>query len=252
MTEIKTIDNVISTLKEIIDDSIKQENPLGYFAALYLKVTLKVKEGIQKNFFDDGPRMEKLDVIFAKRYIDAYSNYQSNKPITESWKKAFELADNYWPIVLQHLLIGMNAHINLDLGIAAAEVSKGQPIQDLKNDFDKINTILSSLVAEVENDLAIIWPFLRTILKYTKKVDDFLVDFSMKIARDGAWNFAVTLANTPSSKIKNTIHQRDLDIEKIAELITKPGLIATIIFGIIRLGEKGSVSQKINDLMMPS
>jgi hypothetical protein len=35
-------------------------------------VTKKVKNGIENNLFDDGPRMEKLDVIFAKRYIDAY------------------------------------------------------------------------------------------------------------------------------------------------------------------------------------
>ncbi|WP_408024472.1 DUF5995 family protein [Tenacibaculum sediminilitoris] len=34
-------------------------------------------------------------------------------------------------MVLQHLLIGMNAHINFDLVIVAAEVSKGQNIQNL-------------------------------------------------------------------------------------------------------------------------
>lgn len=248
MKPIHTIDDVIATLQDIINESITNKSPLGYFAALYQKVTIKVKEGIANNYFDNGPRMEKLDIIFAKRYIDAYYNYQENKPITSSWEKAFSLANDYWPVVLQHLLIGMNAHINLDLGIAAAEVSEDHSIEDLKGDFDKINTVLSSLVADVENDLASIWPFLRKILKFTKKVDNFLVDFSMEIARDGAWDFAVKLANTESSKIEEVIQQRDEKVAKIASLMTDPGLIANIIFMIVRLGEKGSIPQKIDDL----
>jgi hypothetical protein len=249
MKPIHTIDDVIAVLQDIIDTSIQEKSPLGYFAALYQKVTIKVKEGIQNNFFEDGPRMEKLDIIFAKRYIDAYYNYTQNKAVTESWEKAFSLSKKFWPIVLQHLLIGMNAHINLDLGIAAAQVSDGHPIENLKGDFDKINTVLSSLVLDVENDLAKIYPFLRKILKYTRDVDNFLVDFSMEIARNGAWSFAVNLANTPSSELNNAIKERDLRVAKTASLISEPGIIATIIFGIIRLGELGSVPKKIKDLM---
>ena len=139
MKSIHNIDDVIAVLQDIIDTSIQEKSPLGYFAALYQKVTIKVKEGIQNGVFEDGPRMEKLDIIFAKRYIDAYYDFSQNKTVTSSWLKAFMLSKKFWPIVLQHLLIGMNAHINLDLGIAAAQVSEGEPIEKLKNDFNKIN-----------------------------------------------------------------------------------------------------------------
>lgn len=44
----------------------------GYFAALYRKVTSRAKQGIADNEFEDGSRMEKLDVIFANPYINAY------------------------------------------------------------------------------------------------------------------------------------------------------------------------------------
>ncbi len=249
MITINTIDDVIKTLQDIIDESIKNKSPLGYFAALYKKVTIKVKEGIANNIFDDGPRMEKLDIIFAKRYIDAYYSFQKNKPISNAWKEAFDLANNYWPTVLQHLLIGMNAHINLDLGIAAAEVSKGQDIENLKDDFNKINTVLSSLVMDVENDLSKIWPFLKKILKLTKKADDFLIDFSMKKARDEAWDFAVKLSNTKASKIEEAIKLKDKGTSEIASLITNPGIIPSFIFVCIRIGEKGSIVQKISDLI---
>src|SRR5690606_12551437 len=91
---------------------------------------------------------------------------------------------------LQHLLLGMNAHINLDLGIAAAEISTKENIHQLKNDFIKINEILSAQVDEVQFGLSSIWNPLKKILSKTGKFDNYLVDFSMKIARDGAWNFA--------------------------------------------------------------
>ena len=248
MQQIKTIDQVISTLDEIIADSEKSQNPRGYFAALYRKVTIKVQEGIKSDFFDDGPRMEQLDVIFAKRYIDAYWAWQNKSDATKSWNKTFEISGDYWPIVLQHLLLGMNAHINLDLGIAAAEVSKNNNITDLKNDFYKINQILSSLVISVQNDLASIWPTLSKILKKTGKADDYFVDFSMQLARDGAWNFALQLANTPEDRIEKVIKERDEKVVKKVNLILNPGFIAKIIIKIIRLGEKGTVQEKIRHL----
>lgn len=243
-----SIQQVIITLDEIISDSVKNKNPLGYFAALYRNVTVKVKEGIENNFFDDGPRMEKLDIIFANRYIDAYYAWKNNGNITKSWEKAFEMSASFWPVVLQHLLIGMNAHINLDLGIAAAEISKGVNINDLENDFKKINTILSSLVNKVQNDLAEMWPALKKILQKTQKADDFLVDFSMELARNGAWKYALLIANSPDKNIGAMIIARDEKIAEKAGLITNPGFLANIVFKIIRLGEKGTIEQKIMKL----
>ncbi|SED13087.1 hypothetical protein SAMN04489761_4370 [Tenacibaculum sp. MAR_2009_124] len=248
MPPINTIDDVISTLQKIVDDSIKNESTLGYFAALYLNVTIKVKEGIENDYFENGERMEKLDVIFAKRYIQAYFDFKENKPTTFSWKKAFDITNKFWYIVLQHLLIGMNAHINLDLGIASAEVMKGQNIEDLKTDFNRINKILSSLVHEVEEDLSEIWPFLKTILRFTHKIDSFLIDFSMKLARDGAWKFAVKLASSPQNITNALIEEQDLKVAEKASIITKPGIIIQLIFMFIRIGEKGSIADKIRDL----
>jgi len=246
--QINSIEDVIAQLDKIISACEKNNNPLGYFAALYQKVTIKVKEGIDSKFFDDGPRMEKLDVVFANRYIDAYYAWQKGEAVTKSWQKAFEISNNYWPIVLQHLLVGMNAHINLDLGIAAAEVSKNKNIDDLENDFNRINEILSSLVNDVQNNLAEIWPTLKKILQKTNKADDFLVDFSMKLARDGAWKFAKTLSVTSENQVDKLLEERDIKVAEKAVLITNPGFVPNLIFKIIRLGEKGTVTSKIKQL----
>lgn len=247
--QIQTIDDVIGALDRIICDSENKSSPLGYFAALYRKVTIKVKEGIENNYFDDGERMEKMDVIFAKRYLDAYNLWIENSKVNKSWQVAFEHSNDFWPIVLQHLLLGMNAHINLDLGIAAAEVSKNKDINDLENDFNRINEILSLLVNEVQNNLTDIWPLLQKILQKTKKVDDFMIDFSMELARDGAWEFAKIFSGTPANNIEKLIRERDEKIAKKNGIITNPGFPAKLILMMIRLGERGTVSEKIRKLI---
>lgn len=70
----------------------------------------------------------------------------------------------------------------------------------------------------------------------------------MELARDGAWKFAKCLAKIPSKEQESLIVARDQKVAEKMNIITKPGLIARIILSIIRLGEKGSVSKKIQML----
>nr|WP_299454967.1 DUF5995 family protein [uncultured Microscilla sp.] len=134
------------------------------------------------------------------------------------------------------------------MGIAAAEVSKGHRIDDLKTDFNKINEVLSSLVHEVQDDLADIWPTFRWLLKITGKVDELVTDFSMQLARNGAWKFALSLALLPDSEWGSAIDARDKNIADKARIVSSPGLVLKVFFGMARLGEQGSVGQKIMKL----
>ncbi|AXG69788.1 hypothetical protein KORDIASMS9_02015 [Kordia sp. SMS9] len=243
-----TIDEVISFLDQIIQETKEKPSTMGYFAALYHKVTCKVKEGIANDFFDDNPRMERLDVIFANRYLQAYSEFKSGAKPTESWQIAFEKADSYWLLVLQHLLLGMNAHINLDLGIAAAEVMKGKDINDLEDDFNKINVILSELVNDVQKELSLIWTFLAKIIKVTEKFDMILIDFSMKLARDGAWKYAKLLASSPETDWSQLIQERDAKVVKKANIVINPGFLIRFLFKIIRIEETGNIRSRIEIL----
>ena len=243
-----TIDEVIVFMEQIIRDCKKNQDPLGYFAALYHQVTTEVKKGISTGHFDDGPRMEKFDVLFANRYLQAYDQYRKEQLCTTSWQYAFTTSREFWPIVLQNLLLGMNAHINLDLGIVAAELCPGNSIHALKNDFNKINAILAGLVESVEQRLSKIWPKLTAILKRVGKVDGYFVDFSMQCARDGAWKYATEFAIMNDAARLTSIAERDKKIAAIAKLVSKPGFFVSSVLLVIRLGEIGSVSKKIDQL----
>lgn len=243
-----TITEVISLLDDIIEQSEKGGSTMGYFAALYQRVTIAVKEKLGTSYFQDDARMEQLDVVFANRYLKAYAQFKNQQATTLSWKAAFDAAPNDKLIILQHLLLGMNAHINLDLGIAAAEISTPKSIDELENDFNKINEILASLVDEVKNKLIKVWPLLPWILRRLRGWDNHIMDFSMEVARDGAWEFAKEMVQKSDSEIPEAIANRDRNVAQIAELITNRNFIDGLLFKLIRFGEIGSVSEKINSL----
>ncbi|WP_268849031.1 DUF5995 family protein [Flavobacterium aestivum] len=245
MKQANTIEEVIQFLDEIIETSKQEQSAIGLFTALYREVTYKIRDGIANGLFQDGPRMEKLDVIFANRYLDAYYQYQKNEKPSGCWEFSFQKTEIFWPIVVQHLLLGINAHVNLDLGIASARVSTVENIETLKSDFDQINTILSDLVANVEKALTKIWPAMTIVLKVLGKIDNIVIDFSMKTARDGAWKFANEFVALPEHQREATIQERDVKITEVARLISNPGYFVSSAFKFIRLFERGTVSKKI-------
>ena len=244
----QTIDEVIDRLQRIVEDAQQADSPMGYFAALYRSVTVAVKQKIEEGYFDDNARMERLDVIFANRYLDAYDAYRAGRSPARSWKFAFDAAGRWPYIVLQHLFLGMNAHINLDLGIAAARVAPGGDIASLENDFKKINTILISLIDEVERKLAEIWPMLRLLDWLALRSDERLAAFSMEKARDSAWQNAVELAQCADASRGDRIDALDRKVLDYARLVSNPGVLTGSVFLLVRLGELGSARRKVEAL----
>jgi hypothetical protein len=166
--ECKTIDEVIYTLDNIVEDCKINNCPLGFFAVLYRKVTINVKGGILNNRFEDNIRMEKLDVFFANRYFKAYFDFKTNQVISKSWKIAFEAKNKNNHLVLQHLLLGINAHINLDLGIAAVNAVENQLLEGIRNDFNHINHLLSEMTEGVKKNMGILSPVFGILMPLAK------------------------------------------------------------------------------------
>lgn len=244
----QTIDQVIENLDEIIQEAKDTRSRRGYFAALYRKVTIEVQKGIAENKFDDGARMEKLDVIFANRYLEAYNLFRSGEEPTQSWQLALEATQQWRPTVLQHLFLGMTAHIDLDLGIAAAQTVGGPDISSLQRDFDKINQILTSLLQEVQQDLAGVWPLLKFFDLAAGDLDETLARFGIEVARERAWQVAQDIASQPLGEIETRIQELDQETYRLGKLILAPGKILQVILLIIRLGEIGSISKTIATL----
>ncbi len=240
-----SIQDVITNLDTIIQWSKDKQSPMGYFATLYRRMTVAVMQGIQNNVFADGPRMEQLDIVFASRYLQAWDAYTHQQRCSNAWYTAFEACSNSKLIVLQHLLAGINSHINLDLGIAAATVAPGDKIYALQPDFDKINDVISTLMQSVEDDLCKIWFPLRAIRSVTNGSQDIVLNFSIDTARKTSWANALALAFIPESMRDTHINTMDMAVVAIANRIISPGMLTEILLSPVRAMESPDIDKNI-------
>ena len=107
---VTTIDGVVEAIGSIIDWSISVSSRLGYFAAMYKRITIAICTAVSQGEFQDGPRMQRFDVAFATRYFDALNGVLPPYPVREaeqrSWRATFDAASRAEAIILQHLLAG--------------------------------------------------------------------------------------------------------------------------------------------------
>lgn len=222
MPEAQTIQDVIDRLTEIIAEARAEQSRIGYFPALYRRVTVAVRDGIAANRFADPARMEKLDVVFANRYLRAYDGWRAGQPISLCWALAFRAAAATDRIITQHLLLGMNAHINLDLAVAAATVAPGDAIHALHGDFMKINQILSEQVDGVQEAIASVSPAMWMLDTIGGKADEKLVEFSMDKARGAAWAQSAVMAKLDGLEREAAIAGVDAAVTAIGEGVYHP------------------------------
>jgi hypothetical protein len=241
----RTIDDVLAGLDAVIDRAIETGDRRGYFAVLYRTVTAEVKERIATGGFDDAERMERLDVIFADRYLDAVAAQDAGGTPTASWQLAFAAGRARRHLVLQHLLVGINAHINLDLGIAAATCSPGEELLDLRDDYDRINAILAAMVVGIQRDLVEISPWMRLLDRFGARTQREVVRFSIVTARAGAWRFASDLAALPEERWDAHVGARDGAVARVGARILHPGVWMSAGLRLVRLRERGDVAANL-------
>jgi hypothetical protein len=247
MKPAKTIDEVITQLQQIVDETVAENNYLGVFAYVYLRTTEGVKEAIDAKRFEDNDRMEKMDVAFANFYIQAYHDYKNGKEPSAAWKASFDAKKDRLTLI-QHLLMGMNAHINLDLGQAAAATAPGDKIFSLRNDFMEVNKVLGELTDVMQRKLGKVSPLMFVLDWAGQRTDEVVVNFSMVKARDQSWRLAEELALAPNEKARNErVVQADQNVTFLTNIIKHPpGRVLPFFLTIIGMLEEKDVKKIID------
>lgn len=215
-----TIDGVLDQLQIIIDQSIATSSRLGYFAALYKRMTMAVRDGIAAGRFQDAARMERLDVTFANRYLVTREQYFAGELHGQSWLQAYQATTSDRYTVLQQLLIGINPHIMIDLGVAAARTCPGSSIAGLQQDFNTINSVIAALFPVIDAELDALSPVDNWIdHSFLGFIKDDAIRHAIDDGRKSSWDFATSLAalDLPAQAI--VIGKRDLDARLLGECI---------------------------------
>jgi hypothetical protein len=198
LAQAKNVEDVLRNVDQIVDWSINAESCIGYFAVIYKRITLAIREAINEGQFDDGHRVAQLDVAFAQRYFNALNAYffpDEYRGSTLPWEVAFVGDQDSQAIILQHMMTAFNAHITFDLGMACFTVAANS-LDTLENDFNRVNAVLCSQIPGIVDVMQRLSPELR----WTRRLipDELgVLDRVLVKSRRGAWLFAVYMALHP-------------------------------------------------------
>lgn len=244
------LSDVKARIEEVLTYCREIESPLGYFAALYTKVAAAIEEGIEKKEFDNNERLAELDICFVNYYVEAMNCAFSGTPAPAHWQQAIDLAKQPSALVLEHLFLAMNAHINYDLSNAVHDTVKPEDMIAFKGDFLRVNKILFSLLDEVQDDVARFVEPLKRYLRFGEKLDDEIISYVMKHMRNDAFAYAciLSLCNAEECLRENAIRMEEV-AEAGKKISSPPKWWMHAILWVIRLFERGSVSSKIDNLL---
>lgn len=242
------IDDVIDRLGAIIDQARLERSRVGYFAALYRRMTQEIKFGMDHGEFDDPALVERLDVAFAERYFVAYDAWRRGEPTTQVWQVAFGAAAEPRYVVLQHLLLGINAHINLDLGIVTATMVEDGELSTIKRDFDQVNLLIRRLIPQIQDRINALSPGFRVVDWLGGSLDETLFDFSLQAARDSAWDYANELRPMSLAARAPRFESRDREFTRCARHLLKPGIFQEAALYAFHLVEERDVVAVIDGL----
>ena len=152
MTGLLGIDALVDVMTGQLEQLRERRDPRRFFHATYLRTTEAVRAELSAGGFDDPAWVERWDVAFARFYLDALQADLSGGSVPRPWEVAFSAADDRAMPPLQHVLLGMNAHINYDLPQAILAVITDADFGDAslmarrEADHRHIDHVLATLV----------------------------------------------------------------------------------------------------------
>jgi hypothetical protein len=126
-----------------------------------MRTTQAVADEIARGGFADSDWVRRWDLAFAELYVDAaLGAAQAGRPVPGPWRVAFDAAATRPAAApLQHVLFGLNAHINYDLPqallavISPAEFDDPELLSRREADHRHVDAVLQSRVGAEDDEL---------------------------------------------------------------------------------------------------
>jgi hypothetical protein len=233
-------ETTIDALDRTVERCSRNGDRIGYFAAMYCAVTRTIAARAAAGQFEDSERMARFVAGFADRYLGSIEARRRGDPVVGSWRLAFDAASSWRPVILQHLLLGMNAHINLDLGVTAAEHAIDGALDAVRADFDAVNDVLAALVDECQGALGDVSPWLNLADRIGGGGDETMIRFSLIAARRQAWSVATRLAPLGPDQRARQLAAVDDAAVRVGERVAHPGVAASAVLLLVRARERAS------------
>jgi len=201
----QTVDHVVAAFGELEGHFRRAGDRRCIFLTLYGVVSTAIRERIARRAFRDTAWVERYAVAFANLYRVALQDYEAAQlaRVPKAWRICFDAAKAGDGLVLQDVLLGVNAHVNNDLPLALTSISIDPDRAGRYRDHSAVNEVLASVTDRATERLAALYaPGLRRLDEAAGQVDELLSAFSLDVARESAWEGAVALTGAPGGEAR--------------------------------------------------
>lgn len=216
----------------------------GYFPAMYARVTERIQQAASDGRFGDGDGMVRFAQAFAEFYLRPR---RGEVAVPGCWEAAWSVAGDRHLLIVQHLLLGMNAHINHDLPLVVVQLADERgDLDGMREDFDSVNAVLADTMPDVLRDLGRVSRWVNLL---AARGGGSAFNFSLRAARAQAWQAARRQHRLgPHERRRDTV-ALDQSVRVLAYLITKPAWPARWLVPVGRLLETGDPPQVTRSLL---
>jgi hypothetical protein len=205
------VDDVIDGLMMLERQLLAREDRRGLFVSVYLQSNLTIREWIVRDRFLEGARVSSCLVAFANTFREALSRYESGAydAVPAPWRDAFAAAGANACSLFQHVMLGINAHINRDLPHALLDARVDVHCDRSVADHWRVGDALQAATPRVRERLAVLYErrLLLANSLFGRQIDR-RVDLAFRGARAMAWTLAKALQAASTSAERATVSAR--------------------------------------------
>lgn len=238
-----SVDDVLKILERCVETARAENSAEGYFPLIYLWETRDIAAAADDGLFDAPDELRRMIVVFANRYFSARRRFRAGEPTPKAWGLAFRAARSSSALVVQHLLLAMNAHINVDLAAAAAETGLSWP------DYSRVDAILGKGITKIQSRLNRTTFLLRALDWFAGDFDEMFTVFSLKAARRYAFDLARRLRDTPEPGRAALVAEADDWALHLGRRLLTPPLRDRLLLAVVRLTERHASPRELIRLL---
>lgn len=220
--------NVTAQMEALIRHWEEAEDLRCIFLDCYCTMTGNMFKGLEEERFHDQKWVTELLHRFADYYFEALAAYeQSERQPPAVWRLTHDVARRKEISALQHLLLGVNAHINYDLAFALRDLLQDEweqltpeAIQRRYEDHLLVNQIIAETIDKVQDEVVERYaPSLDVVDRLLGRMDEWMTAHVIKEWRDDVWKSAVALLEAKSQeeaeRVRAGLEERTLLLARI-------------------------------------
>lgn len=227
---VESVAQVIDRLEATVSEFDGERSRLSIYPTVYLGVTRRLQQALADGVFEEPAWVEQLDLHFASQYFRILDAFKQNRrtEIPLCWQTALDATTAGETLVIQDLVLSVNARLYHDLGIALwrAWLLEGDVERRIR-DFKRIHDVFKASIGPAQDTLAAKYTGLLRLADIAGlSLDELVVDILYVQARDAALENARALAAADSGDERRATRRRmDRNANRQAQQILLRGVV---------------------------